>query len=110
MDWRETVLGFSAHASPAVGGRYYVERLAGEWIVDHEARDLGGRTKSGVAVSIILSHFGSLTRWIISTISGPSGSEAIVCFGLPQPRSRRISAARSCASSFVLFSRMPATF
>jgi hypothetical protein len=43
MDWRETVLGFSAHASPAVGGRYYVERLAGGWIVDHEARDLDGQ-------------------------------------------------------------------
>ena len=43
MDWRETVLGFSAHASPAVGGRYYVERLAGGWIVDHESRDLDGQ-------------------------------------------------------------------
>ena len=40
MNWRETVLGFSAMASPEVGGRYHIERPPGYfWIVEHEARE-----------------------------------------------------------------------
>ena len=44
MNWRETVLGFSAMASPEVGGRYHIERPPGYfWIVEHEARDASGQ-------------------------------------------------------------------
>ncbi len=43
MDWRKTILGHSARASPEVGGRYHVDRLVGGWIVHHAARDLDGQ-------------------------------------------------------------------
>ena len=54
--------------------------------------------------------FGSLTRWMISMISGPSGSEAMVCLGRPQPRSSSSSAARIMDASLVLLFKMAATF
>ena len=59
---------------------------------------------------MVFPSLGSRTRWMISTISGPSsGAVAMVCLGRPQPRSSNSSAARSCAISLVLFSMMEPT-